>query len=78
MSDEKTTISVTKAFRDTVKERREYPNEPLEKVLQRELSDTSDESEFETVATQEDIRRIVNRIDDLETELTTQIEGLQG
>ena len=77
MSDEKTTISVSKEFRDTVKEHREYPNEPLEKVLQRELGDTSEEPEFERVATQEDIRRLLNRIDDAEIALTTQIERLQ-
>jgi len=73
MSDEKTTISVSKEFRDTVKERREYPNEPLEKVLKRELSDTQEsETDFEQLE-----RTIIGRIDDAETALTTQIERLQ-
>jgi len=73
MSDEKTTISVTKAFRDTVKEHRDYPNEPLEKVLQRELGDTQEsDTDLEELE-----RTIIGRIDDLETELQTQIEGLQ-
>jgi len=74
MSDEKTTISVTKAFRDTVKEHREYPNEPLEKVLQRELSDVEQsDTDLEELE-----RTIKKRIDDEETALTTQIERLQG
>jgi len=73
MSNEKTTISVSKAFRDTVKEHRDYPNEPLEKVLQRELGDTQEsDTDLEELE-----RTIIGRIDDLETELQTQIEGLQ-
>jgi len=73
MSEEKTTISVSKAFRDTVKERREYPNEPLEKVLKRELGDTQESgTDLEELE-----RTIIGRIDDLDTDLHTQIEGLQ-
>jgi len=73
MSEEKTTISVSKAFRDTVKERREYPNEPLEKVLQRELGDTQEsDTDLEELE-----RTIIGRIDDAETALTTQIERLK-
>jgi len=73
MSDEKTTISVSKEFRDTVKEHREYPNEPLEKVLQRELGETQEsDTDLEELE-----RTIIGRIDDAETNLENQIERLQ-
>lgn len=77
MSEDTTTIRVEKDLRDTLKERRAYPKEKLSDVIEREIGESTQEPEFETVATQDDIRRLVGRIDDLETDLTTQIERLQ-
>jgi len=70
MSEDRTTIAVSKGLRDKLKDRREYPKEKLENVIKRQIGE-------KTTKTETDTQDVLNRIDDLETNLTTQIERLQ-
>jgi len=70
MSDERTTVGMSKELRDTLKARKKYEREPLEKVIEREIGEKKTKTETDT-------QDVLNRIDDLETDLQTKIERLQ-
>lgn len=73
MTKDTTTIRVEKDLRDKLKERRAYPKEKLENVIEREIGEKTDSEQSLSDVEQS----IIGRIDDLETELKTQIERLQ-
>jgi len=64
---------MSKELRDKLKERKKHEREPLENVIEREIGEKTDTKSLSDVE-----QSIIGRIDDLETDLTTQIERLQG
>jgi len=64
---------MSKELRDKLKERKKHERETLENVIEREIGEKTDTKSLSDVE-----QSIIGRIDDLETDLTTQIERLQG
>jgi len=73
MSNDRTTVGMSKELRDKLKERKKHEREPLENVIEREIGETTNPEQSLSDVEQS----IIGRIDDLETDLQTQIERLQ-